>query len=709
MVLATQNLSIQVCGIEQELETYVPNDDSCKVQILRLKNTTPRRRKLKIVYYVKPVLGEDEVKSNGFLNMEFERNSNTIYAKNVANVDFQNTMFVSSSEEIKSYTGSKKEFFGNGSIENPGGLLLDNFSNKLLPKISNIIAMEFEVELESLENKEISITIGAGESKLECQDLAYKYNNLNNCIHESELTRKHWSELLNCIQVQTPVDSMNIMLNGWVMYQTIVSRLVARTGFYQSGGAYGFRDQLQDSLSAKYLDTQITKDQIIKHSQHQFEEGDVEHWWHDETCKGIRTRFSDDLLWLAYVTADYVEFTGDYEVLNFETNYLKGELLEDGIDEKYDAYYASEKKATIYEHCINAIEHSLNFGENGLPKIGSGDWNDGFSTVGNKGKGESVWLGFFLCSILQKFIKICQYMEMKSNGNEEKTLETDSEKIKVERSEKYKEILEKLRKTLNNVAWDGRWYKRAFMDNGKVLGSIQNDECKIDSISQSWSVISNMGDNDKKFISMESLENHLVDKENEIIKLLDPPFDKGTLEPGYIKSYLPGTRENGGQYTHAALWIVIAEAMLGFGNKAVDYFRMINPIEHSKTRALCMKYKVEPYVIPADVYGQGNLAGRGGWTWYTGSSSWTYIAGLKYILGIDISNGYMTFNPAIPQSWKEYTVRYKYGNKIYNIKVKNPNGKSTGVSSVMLNGNNMADMKIDLQNANNINEIEVIM
>lgn len=693
------------CGIEQELEAFVPNEDSCKVEILRLKNTTPRRRKIKVVYYIKPVLGEDEVKTSGLLDIKFDRNSNIIYAKNVTNVDFKNTMFVSSSEEIKSYTGSKKEFLGNGSIQNPGGLLLDNFSNKLWPKISNIIAMEFEVELESLENKEISITIGAGESKIECQDLAYKYNNLNNCIHENELTRKYWSNLLNCIQVQTPVDSMNIMLNGWVMYQTIVSRLVSRTGFYQSGGAYGFRDQLQDSLSAKYLDPQITKNQIIKHSQHQFEEGDVEHWWHNETCRGIRTRFSDDLLWLAYVTADYVEFTGDYGILNVETNYLKGAVLEDEVDEKYDAYYPSERKGSIYEHCINAIERALNFGENGLPKIGSGDWNDGFSTVGNKGKGESVWLGFFLCSILQKFIKICEYMEMQSENKDE----TDVGKNELRRSQRYKEILEKLRKALNTNAWDGRWYKRAFMDNGKVLGSIQNDECKIDSISQSWSVISNMGDNDKKFISMESLENHLVDNENEIIKLLDPPFDKGSLEPGYIKAYLPGTRENGGQYTHAALWTVIAEAMLGFGNKAVDYFRMINPIEHSKTRELCAKYKVEPYVIPADVYGQGNLAGRGGWTWYTGSSSWTYIAGIKYILGINISNGCMTFNPAIPQAWKEYSIKYKLNNKIYNIKVKNPNGKSTGVSSVVLNGNTIAEKKIVLQNAENINEIEIIM
>ena len=615
------------CGIEQELEVFVPKQDSCKIQILKLKNKTLRKRKIKLVYYLKPVLGEDEIKTNEFLDINFNKNSNTIFAKNITNTDYKNMVFVSSSEQIKSFTGSKKEFFGGGDISNPTGLDLDNFSNKLWSKISNVIVIQFEIQLEALEDKEISIVLGAGESKIECQDLAYKYSNLNNCIHENEIVKKYWADLLNTLQVQTPVESMNLMLNGWIMYQTIVSRLISRTGFYQSGGAYGFRDQLQDSLSAKYLNPEITRNQIIKHSKHQFIEGDVEHWWHDETNRGIRTRFSDDLLWLPYVTADYIEFTGDYSILDVETNYLNGAILSDGIDERYDMYIQSDKKATIYEHCINAIEKSLNFGENGLPKIGSGDWNDGFSTVGNKGKGESVWLGFFLCSVLEKFVKICEYVENNSenlninegvnvekenknenkNKNKNQNVEAGTEEtindFETKKSEKYKQIIEKLKRALNKNAWDGRWFKRAFMDNGKVLGSIQNDECKIDSIAQSWSVISNMADNDKKFISMESLENHLVDKENGIIKLLDPPFDKGNLEPGYIKAYIPGTRENGGQYTHAAIWVIIAEAMLGFGNKAVEFFKMINPIEHSRTKASSMKYKVEPYIIPADVYG----------------------------------------------------------------------------------------------------------
>lgn len=438
------------CGLKQEVEIFVPKEDSTKVQIIKLKNETPRRRKIKLVYYLKPVLGEDETKTNEFLNFEFNKNTNTIIATNPTNSDFRNVVFISSSEKIKSYTGIKSEFFGSGNLNNPDGLKLENFSNKFTNKISSIIAVEFEVQLEALENKEISITLGTSENNINAHDLAYKYSNLNNCNNECEKIKKYWNELLGKIQVQTPIESMNILLNGWIMYQTLQSRIIGRTGFYQSGGAYGFRDQLQDSMSVKYLNPEITKKQIIKHSMHQFIEGDVEHWWHEETNRGIRTRFSDDLLWLPYVTADYIEYTGDYSILDVETNYLKGEELKEGIYEKYDLYLASDLKGTIYEHCIKAIDKSLNFGEHGLPKIGSGDWNDGFSTVGNMGKGESVWLAFFLCSVLEKFSKICEYKK------DEKYIE-------------YKKIIENLKKTINNSAWDGRWFKRAFMDDGRAL------------------------------------------------------------------------------------------------------------------------------------------------------------------------------------------------------------------------------------------------
>lgn len=678
-------------NIDQEVEVFVPTQDSVKVNLIHLKNLLPQKRKLKLVYYTKLVLGEDEIANNGYINLEFDTNSNIIIAKNIINDEFKNYVYISSSEQIKSYTGNKTEFFGDGNLSNPDGIKISKFSNINSLNSDNIVALNIDIELETLEHKDIVLIIGAEDSIINCKDMAYKYNKIENCNREYSFLRKYWNDLVNKLVIKTPNDSINIMMNGWLIYQTLCSRILGKTGYYQSGGAWGFRDQLQDVMGLKYVDSEITKNQIIKHSEHQFIEGDVLHWWHEETKRGIRTRFSDDMVWLPYITADYIEFTNDYSILDIETYYLSGNLLEDGMDERYDIYNVSEIKESIYNHCIRAIKKSCSFGEHGLPKIGSGDWNDGFSTVGNKGKGESVWLGFFIYDVLNKFINLCDY----KNDEENKVY--------------FIEMAEKIKKALNTEGWDGRWYKRAFCDDGNVLGTIHNQECKIDSIAQSWSVISNAGDNDKKYIAMESLENHLVDRNNGIIKLLDPPFENGNLNPGYIKSYLPGTRENGGQYTHAAVWTIIAESILGFGDKAVDLYKMINPIEHSKTKELSNKYKVEPYVIAADIYGIGNLAGSGGWTWYTGSSSWYYICGIKYILGLIIENGMLSMNPCISSDWSEYEIRYKFGESIYNIKVNNPNGKNSGVDKFYFNGSEINEKKIKLVDNRSINEIEIIM
>ncbi len=678
-------------GIEQELEVFVPKEEPCKVSILSLKNTTPNRKKIKLYYYIKPVLGEDEIKTNGYLNVIFDKNNNIVHAKNLYKREEQDYyIYLSCSEKIESFTGDKNSFLGIGGLSNPQGVKKVRLNNDSGLGKKSCMVFSIEVELESYASKEISFVLGADESLIDCKNISYKYSKLNNCKQELQATKKAWKDILGRLQVYTPLESTNILLNGWITYQTIVSRLLGRSGYYQSGGAFGFRDQLQDTLGLKYLDVNIMKKQIIKHSKHQFIEGDVEHWWHEETGRGIRTRFSDDLLWLVFLTIEYIKFTGDKSILDIETPFSKGDVLQEGQDEKYDKYLESEEQGSIYNHCIRAIEKSLNFGENRLPKIGSGDWNDGFSTVGNKGKGESIWLGFFLYDILDNFIPIC------------------NEKADKELGEKYERIKQELKRALNTKGWDGRWYKRAYMDDGNILGSMENDECRIDSIAQSWSIISNAGDNDKKYISMESLENHLVDKENGIIKLLDPPFEKGKLEPGYIKAYLPGVRENGGQYTHSAVWVIIAESLLGFGDKALELYRMINPIEHSRTKDASNKYKVEPYVIAADVYGQGNLVGRGGWTWYTGSSSWYYKAGIEYILGLKIENGYMTIDPCIPKDWKEYQIQYKWKDSIYHINVKNPNGKNREVTKVILDGNEVEN-KIKLDDSRKIYHIEVIL
>ncbi len=680
-------------GIEQELSVFIPEEDSIKVGILTLKNKTPNKKKIKMYYYMKPVIGEDEIKTDSYINIEYDKNNNIIIAKNLyTNEEEQRKLkiYISSSEKIISYTGDKKFFIGEGGLSNPDGIKKVSLNNENSLGRNTCIVYEVEVEIESFSQKEISIMLGAEENVMDCKNISYKYSKVQNCRQELEKIKNKWKKILGNLQVYTPLESMNIMLNGWTLYQTIESRLEGRSGYYQSGGAYGFRDQLQDTLALKYIQPEVLKNQIIKHSKHQFIEGDVEHWWHEETKRGIRTKISDDLLWLVYLTLEYIDFTGDNSILDIKTPYREGEILKEGENDRYDKYKISNIEESIYEHCKKAIEKSLNFGENGLPKIGSGDWNDGFSNVGIKGKGESVWLGFFLYNILDRFKYICK--------------EKNEEFLFI----KYENIQNDLKKALNTNGWDGRWYKRAFMDDGKILGSMENDECRIDSIAQSWSIISEGGYNDKKFISMESLENHLVDKENGIIKLLDPPFEKGDLEPGYIKSYLPGVRENGGQYTHAAVWVIIAEAMLGFGDKALDLYRMINPIEHARTKEASNKYKVEPYVIAADIYGAGNLAGRGGWTWYTGSSSWYYKAGIEYILGLKIKKGFITINPCIPKEWKEYQIVYKWKDSNYNIKVKNPNGKNTGVSKISLNGN-IVDNLIKLDGSKKDYYIEVVM
>lgn len=396
--------------ILHEIESFVAKEDRIKINIIKLTNTSGQKKKLKLLYYIKPVLGEDEIQTNGYIDVGMS--NNVVIAKNLYTDNFKGDIaYVGSSEKIKSYTGSKNVFIGNGKIDEPQALNKVTLGNSSGLGENSCIAIELEIELGQYETKEITLFLGEESNELNVKDIAYKYSNISKAKEELNKVINYWYELLTRIQVKTPLESMNIMLNGWAVYQTIVSRLWARTGYYQSGGAIGFRDQLQDTLGVKYIEPKLMKEQILLQSRHQFIEGDVEHWWHEETQRGIRTRFSDDLLWLCYVVSEYIEYTGDISILKEKTPYLKGNELEDGIDERYDKYEESEITGTIYEHCIKAIEKSLNFGENGLPKIGSGDWNDGLNTVGNKKKGESVWLGFFMYEILNRFIPICEKME----------------------------------------------------------------------------------------------------------------------------------------------------------------------------------------------------------------------------------------------------------------------------------------------------------
>ena len=623
-------------------------------------------------------------------NCYFEKDENIIFIKNLlASPEFNKIAYFSSNTRIKNFTKSKKVFFGNGNIKLPDSLFVNNFESK--EGIGNCLGIEFEINLREYEEKYLILDLGQENNLMEIYKTSNKFGNIENIDKGLESVNKRWANLINNLTIKTPDDELNILINGWLVYQTISCRLWGKSGFYQSGGANGFRDQLQDCLGMKYIDISLLKEQILKCARHQFVQGDVLHWWHDETKKGIRTRFSDDLLWLPYAVFEYVKFSGDKEILNEQIEYLVGDELKENEVEVYNLYFASDIKESLYEHCLKAINKACDFGENGFPKIGSGDWNDGFSNIGIKGKGESVWLGFFLYDVLNKFVQICD------------------ERKDVENCEKFRNIKDTLRKNLNTNAWDGRWYKRAIMDDGTVIGSMESKECKIDGISQSWSVISGAGDNDKKYISMQEVQNNLVDKENKLIKLFTPSFKAWEINPGYIKAYPDGIRENGGQYTHGAIWTIIANCLLGFGDKAVEYLKLINPIEHSRTKDLAKKYKVEPYVISADIYSNPSVNGMGGWSWYTGSSSWYYDAVVEYVLGLKIEDKYLYLNPCIASYWKEFEIHYKYKTTMYNIIVKNPEGKNTGVKKFLLNDREILEKKVLLQDDGRIYNIEIIM
>jgi len=675
-------------GILQETDIFVPNDTNNSITKIRFKNTTSESKKLKVLLYTKIVLGEDESVTTG--NCYIAKNNNIIFMKNLLSIsEFKKIAYITSNVEIKKYTKSKKNFFGNGDIRHPDSLYTNIFENS--SGIGNCVGLEFEISLKEFEEKNLILLIGQENNISEIEKQYDRFSKIDNINSALEEVNRKWFNITNILNVKTPDDKLNILLNGWLIYQTISCRIFGKTAFYQSGGAFGFRDQLQDCLGMKYIDIELLKEQILKCSMHQFIEGDVLHWWHEETKKGVRTRFSDDLLWLPYAVYEYISITNDYDFLNEQIEYLSGDLLKADEDEVYKLFYKSDTKESLYGHCIKAIDKGCNFGENGFPLMGTGDWNDGLSNIGPKGKGESVWLGFFLYDILNKFVKICEKVN-------------DTKKV-----EEYNKIKELLKKNLNTNGWDGRWFKRAITDDGVELGSISSEECKIDGISQAWSVISDCADNDKKYISMQEFENNLVDKENNIIKLFWPPFKNCEINPGYIKAYPNGIRENGGQYTHGAIWGIIALAKLGLGDKALELVNIINPINHSLNKEASKRYKVEPYVVSADVYSNESVNGTGGWTWYTGSSSWYYDAIVEYILGLKIRNNYLYIEPCISSEWKEYEIHYKYKTSSYNIKVKNKNGKNVGVDKFLVNGSEVKEKNILLRDDNHIYDIEVIM
>jgi cellobiose phosphorylase len=669
-------------GLRQTLKFFAACQSPVKVIELTISNGRNSKAHLSGIYYIEWVMGVSREQTAPYLVTGYEEKRNIFFTRNTYQEEFAGRIgfLTVPGMTVTSYTGDRTEFIGrNGSLDDPAGLKLEKMSNTVGAGFDPCTALQIQFSLFPGETKTIIFLLGEAENLQEAEQIISNLDRQEKITEEFEKVNDYWDRLLGTVQVDTPDLSMNLLLNRWLLYQTVACRVWARSAFYQSGGAYGFRDQLQDVMSLVYTNSEMTKKQILLHCAHQFTEGDVQHWWHAEKGKGIRTKFSDDLLWLPFVTAHYLERTGDYEILKESIAFLKDLPLNDEEDERYSVPSISDVQGDVYDHCIRAIERSLRFGDHGLPLIGSGDWNDGFNRIGPKGKGESVWLGWFLYLTLIRFAEICDVRQDAERGN------------------RYLRIAEDLQKSLELHGWDGGWYRRAYFDDGTPLGSAQNAECQIDAIAQSWSVISGAARSTRAQDALMALEHYLWQKEEGILLLLTPPFDKLLPDPGYIKGYVPGVRENGGQYTHGAIWAILAYSCLGDGDKAAELFHMLNPVNHARTEHEVNHYKVEPYVVAADVYATNSNTGRGGWTWYTGAAGWMYQAGLEGILGFKRQGDKLVLKPCIPSRWEGFSLTYKYLSAKYKIEVENPKGKMTGIDKITFDGEELKEPVIPLK------------
>ncbi|WP_052702737.1 GH36-type glycosyl hydrolase domain-containing protein [Paenibacillus beijingensis] len=650
-------------GIRQTMTVYVPPEDPVKIVELKLRNDSGRPRFLSAAYYCSWVLGVSKDGSAPYTVTEWDGAAASLYARSGYQETFRDTTAFLllcgdgvSIEEL-SWTSDRREFIGrDGSLGRPGAFGKGKLSGFSGTQYDACGAIQTQVMLDAGEERTVYAVLGAASSREEAHKLAEAFGDPKRCSRAYAETTKHWEELLGQLTVQTPDREFNLLVNGWLLYQALSCRMWARTAFYQAGGAYGFRDQLQDSLAMLHTRPDLTRSQLLLHASHQYEEGDVQHWWHEETERGIRTLYSDDLLWLPYAASRYAVHTGDWDVFAEKRPFLQSEPLRKGEHERYEATVASGGEGTLYEHCVRAIDRSLAYGEQGIPLMGIGDWNDGMNSVGDDGKGQSVWLGWFLCDVLERFAAVC---------------ERRGDKV---RSVHYRKSRDKIAAAINEHAWDGQWYRRARTDEGRWLGASQNSECRIDAIAQSWSVISGGAPPERASSAMHSFDRELVDRNLALAKLLTPAFDRTDPSPGYIQGYPPGIRENGAQYTHGVIWSIVAWSVLGDGDKAGELFHLLNPVNHTKSPGDVRQYAGEPYVMAADVYSTDLHKGRSGWTWYTGASGWMYQAGVEWILGVRKIHERLYVRPCAPRSWKQFAVRYRYGESTYEITVLNPEG-----------------------------------
>jgi cyclic beta-1,2-glucan synthetase len=638
-------------GLASELSLYVAMDAPVKFAVCKVRNLSGRPRRVSVTGYWEWVL--DELRSRTLLHVqtEIDQVTGALLARNRYHGDFAGRIaFIDTSDPGQTHTGDRLEFLGrNGSLTRPAALQRARLSGRVGAGFDPAGAVQVMVDIPPGQEREVVFRLGAGRSIEEVQALIHRFREVGAPRHALEQVWEYWGRTLGTVNVDTPDSSVNVLVNGWLPYQVLCCRLWARSGFYQSGGAFGFRDQLQDVMALVHAEPRLTREHLLRAASRQYPEGDVQHWWHPPAGRGVRTRVSDDYLWLPYAACRYSASLGDTGVWDEVVPFIDGRPLKDGEESYYDLPARSALSSTLYDHCVRSIEHGLRFGSHGLPLMGSGDWNDGMNLVGIHGRGESVWLAFFLCDVLQQFAEVAR-----SRSDNAMAQKCDSNAAQ-------------LKAAIEKEAWDGAWYRRAYFDDGSPLGSSTNPECQIDSLPQSWSVISGAGDPSRARDALKSVDLRLVRREAALIQLFDPPFDRSSLNPGYIKGYIPGVRENGGQYTHAAIWVVMAFALRGEHERAWELFQLLNPVRHSGDAPHAATYKSEPYVIAADVYGAPPHTGQGGWTWYTGSAGWTYRLLVETLMGVNRVGDTLHLTPRLPKAWDSMKVHYRFRETVYHI------------------------------------------